>query len=56
VWRRAEGTVKSFYGIKGDCASCDQEMIIAGGVKVLSEKTESDDNSPVLNTDTSIHG
>jgi hypothetical protein len=53
---RADNNVKPFYGIKGDCTSCDQEMIIVGGVKALSEKTESDDNSPVLNTDTSIHG
>jgi hypothetical protein len=42
--RRADSTEKSFCGIKGDFASCDQEMIIVGGVKVLSEKTGFDDN------------
>ena len=42
--RRADSTEKSFCGIKGDCACCDQELIILGGVKVLSENTGSDDN------------
>jgi hypothetical protein len=42
--RRADSTKKSFGGIKGDCACCDQEMIIWGGVKVFSENTGSDDN------------
>ena len=40
-FERADNTVKFFVGINGDCASFDS---MDGSVKVLSEKTGSDEN------------
>jgi hypothetical protein len=40
-FERADNAVKFFVGINGDCARFDS---MDGGVKVLSEKTGSDEN------------